>query len=151
MKSFILLLISITSFTLSCNYFSPGSYPYAEIYQYKIDGDSLIKILTVLKEKDCSLMPPIELGLTDGRSDSTDYWYHIYFFNKSENEIIHTWIRKQDKEITNLAFVGINQGLQLGNWKEINKDYNKVDNNKKKEEFQNLILKRINVHPISSK
>lgn len=143
MKSFIILLISVVSFSLSCNNFSAGSYAYAEIYQYKINDDTLIKILTNLKEEDSSLIPPIELGLVDGRSDKTDYWYHIYFFNKNKNEIIHTWVRKQDNEITNFAFVGINQGLQLGNWKEINKDYNKVDNSNKKDEFQNLILRKL--------
>lgn len=143
MKLFKILLVSVVSISLSCNNFSAGSYANAEIYQYKINDDTLIKILTALKEKDSSLIPPIELGLVDGRSDSTDYWYHFYFFNKSENEIIHTWVRKKDDEITNFAFVGINKGLQLGNWKEINKDYNKVDNNNKKEDFQNFLLKRI--------
>ncbi|MBI1783229.1 MAG: hypothetical protein HYR66_17960 [Sphingobacteriales bacterium] len=148
MRFILLFFITVISSIMGCKIISAGSYPYAQVYNYKINEDTLISMLTTLKERDSNLIPPATLNLVDGRSDSTDYWYHIYFYNKNENEIIHTWVRKKDKQITNLVFVGINQGLALGNWKEINKDYNKADNKRKIKEFQNLILKRISIGSI---
>jgi uncharacterized membrane protein YqaE (UPF0057 family) len=138
-------------YLFSCNSIASGSYSHANIYKYNISKDTLIEILLRLKEKDSSLIPPLGVGLVDGMSDNSDYWYHIYFFNKNKNEIIHTWVRAQDNEITNLAFVGINQGLQLGNWKEINKDFDEKENDIRKREFENFILNRLNIKPVKNK
>jgi hypothetical protein len=142
---YLLFIFIFTNYLLSCTDLAPGSYPYAEIYKYKIDSGALIKALTTLKIIDSSLQIPEDVGLKDGKEGQNDYWYHFYFFDKKKNEIIHTWVRSEGNEITNFAFVGINKTLQLGNWKEINKDFNKEENNRKKEEFKHLILNRIEV------
>ena len=143
----ILCLISLCFYFWSCNSFSAGSYAYAEIYHYDVSANNLINKISSLKEKDSTLVPPTFLHLTDGKSDSLDHWYSIYFYNKNKNEIIFIWIRANGKQSANLAFVGVNQGLSLGNWKYINKDYQRDKNNKKKEEFRQLILDKIDDRP----
>ena len=41
------------------------------------------------------------------------------------------------------AFVGVKKDADLGNWKDINKDFDKLENKIRKEEFKALILNRI--------
>ena len=125
-----------------------GSYSYAELYRYNVSADTLSNKLKSLKEKDTTLMPPAILHLMDGKRDSSDYWYRIYFYNKKKNEIIFTWVREEGSQTANLAFVGVNEGVRLGNWKYINKDYSETENNNKKEEFKNLILSGISDMPV---
>lgn len=144
MKNLFLLLI-LAKCLISCGDFAPGSYPYAEIYKYKVNSDTLIKVLTILKEKDSCLKIPEDVGLKDGKGGRNDYWYHFYFFNKNKNEIFHTWVRSENNTITNFAFVGVNKSLQLGNWKEINKDFNKAENIREEKEFKHLILDKIKI------
>ena len=127
----------------SCKNISAGSYPYAEIYKININADTLIKILRSIKQEDSNLLPPMELHLIDGKTDSTDYWYSFYFLNQSKNEIFFTWVREESREVTNFAFVSVSEGLRLGHWRKINKDFTGIENNIKKEEFKNLILNRI--------
>ena len=126
-----------------CNNFSAGSYPYAEVYKVNINADTLIKILTSIKQENSNLIPPSELHLIDGKSDSTDYWYSFYFLNQSKNEIFFTWVRGASREVSNFAFVSVSDGLKLARWKKINKDFTVIENNIKKEQFRNLILNKI--------
>ena len=128
---------------IACD-FAPGSYPYAELYKIKIKEYDLIKVIEKFKENNPDYCVPLQTQLQDGRSnDRDDHWYHIYFYYKDENRIIYTWIRQYDKETTNFALVAINEGLVLGHWKDINKDFNKKENKLQKEKFEKRILSKI--------
>ena len=136
-KMFYLLIASFLAFT-SCN-FAPGSYPYAEIYEFEVSEDKLIEATDKFKIDNPDFHVPEYIGLIDGRSkDKTDHWYHIWFYYKKENQIIYTWIRGNK-----IAFISINEGTELGNWKRINKDFSRKENKAQKEKFEKLILNQI--------
>jgi hypothetical protein len=147
MKQSIFLFLFTASLSFGCNIISAGSYQDAQRYRYKIHERPLIKIILSLKTSNPDLNPPKKLGLIDGRADSTDHWYHIYFFDRERNVLLDTWVRGYDEVTTDFAFVGVNEGLQLGNWKQINSDdYNKVENEKQLEAFNHLVLDKKNLH-----
>ena len=106
MKKFIALVFAAIGFVCGCNLSPTNNYHYAEKYKYKIAEDPLIGVLELLKENDSSLRVPGGYRFTDGRVDSTDYWYYIYFYNKKRDEIMLTWVRMSlDLGYTDFAFV----------------------------------------------
>lgn len=127
---------------ISCS-FAPGSYPYAERYEINCSESDLINAVHKFKEYNPEFNVPIQTQLKDGRRDGGDHWFHVYFYYVKENEIVKTWIRKTNKGTTTFAFVAINEGLTLGNWKDINKDYSSNENKLQKEKFEKLILNEI--------
>lgn len=146
MKRFIILLFITVSSVYGCSLISAGSFPYAERYKYKVTEDSLIHILESLKAYDSSLVVPEGYRFADGRGESSTHWYYIYFYNKRRDEIILTWVRKaRYVGYTNLAFVAVKRKSDVGNWKNINKDFSRAENKARKEEFKTLILDRINL------
>jgi hypothetical protein len=67
----------------------------------------------------------------------------IFIFSE-ENKIIKTWIQGQfEKNKTIFAFVAVNEGLTLGHWKYINKDFSREENEIQKKKFEERILKKI--------
>lgn len=148
MKKFRLGLIlayfmSISFFYISCN-FTAGSYPYAEKYLIKTDENSLISSIIDFKKNNPKYNIPNSTRLIDGRSPSKDdYWYHIYFYYPEENQIVYTWIRNENKNETAFALIGINQGLELGKWRTINKDFSRSENAEQKKKFEDRILKKV--------
>ncbi|NVO09210.1 MAG: hypothetical protein HXX16_04535 [Bacteroidales bacterium] len=147
MRKIINCVIGMITITLicaiSCN-FSSGSYPNAEIYEFKINESEIISIIERFKKNNPDYCVPEQTQLKDGKSDDrNDHWYHIYFYYKDKNWIIYTWVRQTSKDMTSFAFVSINEGLNLGNWKDINKDYSSKENKLQKELFEQRILNEI--------
>lgn len=143
MKKMLYSLLTLGAIALlgciACN-LSAGSYPYAERYEIKCNESELIKAVTKFKRQHPECIVPERIQLKDGRGDEKDYWYHVYFYSKDDNEIIYTWIRTSNETATTFAFVSINKGLVLGKWKDINKDFSKRDNTLQKQKFERLIL-----------
>ncbi len=52
--------------------------------------------------------------------------------------IVKSWIRGNK-----IAFVGIGSGMDLSNYKEINKDFDYSENKKEKKKFEEQILNKI--------
>lgn len=125
----------------SCN-LAPGSYPYAEEYEINVNESELIKTILDFKKDNPRYIMPAQTQLTDGRrnDERQNFWYHIYFFNREENKIIKCWTRPIDKGKTTFAFIGINQGLEIGNWRMINKDFTSSENKEEKKKFEQQIL-----------
>jgi hypothetical protein len=147
MKKILSIWLSLIIFLIlgfsSCS-FAPGSYPYAEEYKLKISESELIMAIDKFNYTYPEFNVPEQTQLKDGRTnDRNDHWYHLYFYYKDENQIIYAWVRQKDKDITSFALVSINQGLTLGNWKEINKDFSHKENKAKKQEFEERILNPI--------
>jgi hypothetical protein len=137
----ILILFSIT--INSCS-FSPGSYPNAEIYELNYNETELINAIVSFKKENPEYCVPQSTNLIDGRStERDDHWYHVYFYYKKENKMINTWIRQSNKTSTSFALVSINDGLILGNWKELNRDFSKEENEKEKRIFEERVLNKI--------
>ncbi|UUC46089.1 hypothetical protein [Flavobacterium cerinum] len=82
-------------------------------------------------------------SLKDGRDGTDDFWHHLYFYYPDSDQIIYAWSRPINSSRTAFALVGINQGLELGNWKLINHDLKGEENRHQKEKFEQLIIKGI--------
>lgn len=138
-RIYILFVVLFTY--LSCN-LAGGSYPYAETYEFQTNPEQVIEAVKRFKTENPSFIVPVSVGLKDGKSErSDDHWYHIYFYDKSENKILSTWIRGGNT--ATFAFVGVNDGLQLGNWKQINDDFSNAENKKWKGKFEQEILNKV--------
>ncbi|MPT36111.1 MAG: hypothetical protein E2604_13740 [Flavobacterium sp.] len=140
------LLLAVSMNITSCN-FAPGSYPYAEEYDIDSSEKTLITAVENFKKHHPEYCVPntitIQGNLTtlnNGRRNANDYWYHIYFYYSDTNQIVKSWLRPIDSMSTTFAFIGINQGLEIGNWKEINHDLTGKDNSSEKQKFERLIL-----------
>lgn len=136
------LTVCVLSQLVSCD-FAPGSYAYAEEYEINANENDLIEVINDFKKDNPEYVVPEQSQLVDGRNKEVgqDFWYHIYFYYKAENRIVKCWTRPINKKKTTFAIIGINQGLTLGNWKMINKDFNNTDNEKEKKRFQEEILR----------
>ncbi len=110
-----------------------------------MNESDLIKVIQDFKKNNPHYIMPAETHLSDGRKNEPgqNYWYHIYFYDQDENEIIKCWTRPHGSKKTTFAFVGINQGLDLGNWKMINKDFSILENRNEKIKFEERILNKI--------
>ncbi|MFL0685037.1 MAG: hypothetical protein ACJLTB_17790 [Algoriphagus aquaeductus] len=141
-RSFLVLifLLRITA----CN-FAPGSYPYREEYELNSRESRVIEVIKEFKEDNPEFIVPSQTQLSDGRNDEEgqEYWYHIYFYYPEENQIIYTWTRPAENGKTTFALISINDGLTLGKWKEINKDFNRSENRDEKNKFEERILNKI--------
>ncbi len=156
MKSVKTIIILITvplvigvGFWFSYN-FASGSYPYAETYELDFSEEEVKQAVNEFKQEHPEYTVPkvtIEnkgfFDLLDGQSKEPSHWYNIYFYYKNENRILYTWTRPFDENKTAFALVSINNGLNIGNWKEINKDFSCTENKKEKKKFEEQILNKI--------
>jgi len=134
---FFLLILPI-----GCN-LSPGSYPYAERYEFYSQEQAVINAIETLKTEQPQFKVPEAVGLIDGRDNEQDHWYYIYFYYPEEDQIVFAWIRPKTKDITTLALVSINMGLTIGKWVDINNDLEKSENDHQKMLFENRVIKPI--------
>ena len=135
MKTIFYLFIAFTF--SSCN-FAPGSYPYAEIYEFDVSEEVLINAVEEFKSDNPKYDLLNQERFIDGRRNEKDHWYHIWFYYPDRNKIVKSWIRGNK-----IAFIGIGDGMDLRNYKEINKDFARQANKKQKERFERLILNEI--------
>ncbi len=85
----------------------------------------------------------IFVDLSDEQTKNPAHWYKFYFYYTEENQIIYTWTRSFEKGKTKFAFVSVNDGLKLVNWRDINHDFNRSENKEQKRKFEERILKKI--------
>jgi hypothetical protein len=146
-KSF--LVIIFLSKIAACN-FAPGSYPYAETYELNYSEEEVKTAIKKFKQEHSEyIVPKVTIDgkttwdLKDEQSKEPNSWYIVHFYYPKENQIILAWTRPAEKGKTTFAFVSINEGLTLGNWKEINKDFGSSENKEEKEKFEERILNKI--------
>ena len=121
--------------------YSPGSYPYVELYDFDCKESAFIKLVNEFKEKNPRLVPPDRFHLQDGRKGSEGYWYSIYLYCPENQQIVHLWTRQTALGRTNVGFVGVTEGPGLGKWKLINKDYSSSENRRQKQKFDQLFIR----------
>ncbi len=144
------IIISLILYVFGWN-FAPGSYPRAEIYEFDIPEETLIKIIEDFKRDNPELSLTKEIYipnggkviLKDGKRNEKEFWYSFYFYYPDKNQIIKTWTRPNTKSTTYFAFAGINNGLTLGNWRNVNESIFWWKNTPVKKEFEERILNRI--------
>lgn len=135
-KIFYILIVSFFVFT-SCN-LAPGSYPYAEIYEFEVSETVLINAVETFKKENPEYCLSNPERFKDGRRNAKDHWYHIWFYYSKNNKIVKCWVRNNK-----IAFVGLGDGLSLDNYMEVNKDFPRKENKVQKEKFEKEILNRI--------
>ncbi len=140
----IVLMFAFSVFLTSACNLAPGSYPYAERYELDVNETTLIQAIENFKKDNPQYNIPDTVEMKDGRRNAKDYWYHIYFYFPDENKVVKTWTRPADEiNKTTFAFIGVHDGLGLGKWKFINKDFSRSDNDKQKEIFEARILQKV--------
>jgi len=146
-----LILVAIFGIYKLARMFASGSYPFAEIYELNYSEDKVIKAVEQFKIQHSDMIAPkvtienkgsYDLKDSEGRTGNS-YWYKIYFYYPKENQIIFTWTRPNGNGKTSFAFVSVNNGLDIGHWKEINDDFGFVENRRIKKDFEEGILKPI--------
>jgi hypothetical protein len=137
----VILTVSFFVVICSCTYFAAGSYPFVERYVIDTTEEAVIEAVNIFKTQHGSYVAPEYLE--DGRKDNSEHWYHIYFYLPEERFIVHCWTRPESKTETAFAFVGINEGTGLGNWKRINSDLTTEENKRVIEIFERRLLKPI--------
>src|SRR4051812_1424765 len=92
-----LLLMLLGLYGIAC-LFSPGSYPNAERYELNYPEENVIRAINKFKKEHPEYTVPKvdnpKMGafeVEDGKSDSLDHWYSVYFYYKNENLILQTW------------------------------------------------------------
>ena len=154
MKKKIIVWSFAIAFSISCIYqfarmLAPGSYPFAEIYTIDAPEKEVLKAIEKFKFAHPDFIVPkvtinkngsFDLSESEGRKENS-HWYFNYFYYKKDNQIIFTWTRPSlEKNKTDFAFVSLNNGLDLGNWKDINDDFGYFENRDIKVKFEKLIL-----------
>ncbi len=148
MKKSILLLIIVGALLIlfllfqGVRYLSPGSYAFAEIYEFNTTDTQLINRIEDYKANNPQFKVPIN-NLVDGKEDSNDYWYHIYFYYPKDNEIIYFWVRQSIVGKTKIGLVSFNKGLHSGSWTEVNDNDDKIENSEVKKIFQQQVLDKL--------
>lgn len=117
------------------NAFAPGSYPYAEYYEFNYSEQKVIEAIEIVKKENITLK--VGKGWED--TNSTDYWNHIYF--NFHNQMLLTWLRSNGENKTTFAFVSIQD--ENSKWKLINDDLGFFENRKIKKEFEKEIVEKI--------
>jgi hypothetical protein len=144
-----LLLFSIFLKFSACN-FAPGSYPYAQKYEINHPEDEVKKAINKFKEDFPEYnVPKVTINnqgsweLLDEQTRDPSYWYKFYFYYEKEDKILFTWTRQSTTKSTTFALVGINKGKNIGNWRDINQDFDNSENEKEIELFEKRILNQI--------
>lgn len=137
---FFIVLGFITLVVYALYRFAPGRDPYAEMYEIKYDTPEVIQAVRLFKQNHADFSPPGELGLRDGKVDSTELVYSVYVYYPDSNEIIYFWIRANYDGGTKIAFVSVNKGLTLGNWRDINDELPYSENRAQKRRFEHDVL-----------
>lgn len=117
------------------NAFAPGSYPYAEHYEFNYSEQKVVEAIEIIKRENINLK--VGKGWED--TNPTDHWNHIYF--NFHNRMLLTWLRSNGANNTTFAFVSIKD--ENSNWKSINNDFGYFENQKIKKEFEKEIVEKI--------
>jgi len=136
--SFFLLLL--------CGCYSAGNYPYAEEYLLRSKEKDVIAAIQYFKKANPAYCVPAHAGLRDGRSGDCSVWYRFDFYYPAENKILYTWLRPAGEDRTTFALIAVNDGLTIGKWKDINRDFSSAENEQQKKLFEERILKKINFY-----
>jgi len=121
-----------------------GNYSYAEKYEFSVSKDELIKAVQLLKNEKPEYNIPQVIELTDAQNNNDGY-FHFYFYYQNENQIVHFFISDSNNS-SFLYLDAINDGLTLGHWQEVNRDFDRDNNIKVKNEFMERILNNLKLN-----
>ena len=121
--------------------YGPGSYPRAETYTIEASEEAVIRGIDQFKMSHPSYRVPI--FLPGGRINS-EYEYVVYFYYPEEDKILFTFTRPVGKSRTTFSLVRLNDGLDLGRWRDVNDEFwGSSENSEIIETFEERILNPI--------
>ena len=146
----ILIFMNIPRYELmkQMNMISAGSYSFSESYNLPYSKSNVIKAIEKFKVKyPKNKVPKVTISsnnlisLEDSMSDN-GLWFVAYLYDSEQNKILNIVINGNETNST-LKFVSINNGLKIGNWKEINRDFSYEENQQLKKKFEELYFNPI--------
>ncbi|MEA5260832.1 hypothetical protein VB264_23735 [Arcicella aquatica] len=146
LKITVLIVLAMWGFYTLGSLFAPGSYPNAEVYEIEMSDSLLIERIKKFKINNPSYDIPSATGLTDDVLGQEDKWIMCYFYYQKENQIVQTWVRKFNNTSCQFAIVSINDGMEIGKWKDLNHDYGFFETIKERDKFEERILKPLKVN-----
>ena len=120
---------------------APGSYPYAESYEFKAPENVVIDSIKQFKKRHPAL-DNTYFKSSEGRSDSS-YWYYNYYI-LTNGKAVMTWTRPCDNGNTELALVSVYE-TSTRSWMDFNDDLNKSDNERLKKLFEEDVLRKLGI------
>lgn len=141
-----LVLLIILFSCKDVNKISAGSYPYAEVFEIKFPKEDVVNKIDSVKMKEGLQVPPFEwAGKETLLKDKTlkNGYSIFYIFLKETNQIMCFYIRADGSDETRVGLISIQNGLSLGNWKEVNKDLSKEESEQFEELFKEKIISKI--------
>jgi hypothetical protein len=132
----VFMVIGITQ-----GWLAAGSYPYAQEYRFDVRAIDLVKKIEQFKKVSHNF---ISLSAVNDQLDSYGN-HHIYLYDSVKDEVIHLFVEVDDKNLykSNLFLEGYNKGRVLGNWKVINKEFDRRENLDKKRRFRDSVLDKL--------
>jgi hypothetical protein len=147
--SAVLFLSKSTRYELAkrLNVISAGSYAFAEVYNLPYSETNVINAIEKFKENNpeyqvskVTIDKKGSFPLEDFKSKTQ--WFVAYFYDPEKNRIFNIAIRGNEAK-TNFGFVSVNESLDIGNWKDLNKDFSYDENERLKKEFEKIYLNPI--------
>lgn len=163
LKKKTILIIGIISISVSIvvfgfiviadNFLPLGSQRFTEFYKFHSTEMNLINAVEKFEVKNPDYLLPDTVYLPSGQKihmnkiqrDTNLYAYFFYLYDSNKNQIIVFYIRQQSEASCTLGFIGVNQGLTLGNCKIVNDNINSEDNRELKKEFEENILDKLGI------
>jgi hypothetical protein len=134
-------LIAFIVSGIYCGLIGEGSKPYAQEYLFKTSDSVLIKAVYDFKKNNPNFNVPAQFNLTDSYYN---YKYNFYLYYANEDKLIHCFIITADNAKSSSIFLdAINYGRVLGNWRIVNRDYDRKENLKIKKEFEKTFLNKL--------
>jgi hypothetical protein len=138
----IIILGAAVAFFLRIGYLiAPGNYPASENYIINTSQINFLSKIDSFKSRNTRYNVPSLVNVYD----SIRHSYNIYFYNYSKNQIIHIEDQRESKDKSVVHFIGINEGLTLGNWKMVNKDLTRDESEVIFKDFERNILSQLGI------
>lgn len=143
-------LIGVLIFLLGIGIFGgilgAGNYGYSQKYEFDVSHDSLIKSVQTFKKLHPEYTVPEGVYVHDSL-DSVNHFFYTYLYYPKDNKIVYFHVSKDANNFfkSSINFTALNDGLDLGHWKEVNKDFDRNENLQVKRQFQTTILDKLNL------
>ena len=142
----IIVIILLYAFVKLISMVASRPHDHVEEYEYKVSEKELIDRIIAFKKENPQYNVPKETNLEDAYGDTiVTKYYHVYIYFPAENKIVYFFITNdlEDKNISSLNLYSINDGLQLGHWRDVNKQLGFKENREIKRKFQERVLDKL--------
>lgn len=152
-----IVCLTLSTIVYSCKWLAARSYPFVESYNLPLEKNTVVDVIAKFKNDNPQFNLPdtiynkdfLLIGIKDGHKHgenvSGDHWYFSDFYDKEQDQIIRTWVRKsgRDDNESTFALVSIKKDARTGPWQRVNDDLTSKANDAAIQRFETLILEPI--------